>query len=76
VLRADLDGDPIEDAIVVLLEEDQTAGDRRRALLWLTGTAQGFAIKASNVGLLACYVCLGMKSPDSAGTLARPRPCC
>lgn len=68
-LEGELNGDGVKDLVVVLLQSD-TSTDRYRALLWLHGVASGgYVSVASNVGLLACLSCLGMKGGDGAPEL-------
>lgn len=62
-LTGDLNGDKLGDLVVVLIQEGD--GDRSRALLWLHGAAKGFTLVDSNVGLVACFSCLGMKGGDA-----------
>lgn len=62
-LAGDLNGDQTPDLVVVLIQEGD--GDRSRALLWLHGTAKGFTLVDSNIGLVACFSCLGMKGGDA-----------
>lgn len=62
-LEGDLNGDKTPDLVVVLIQEGD--GDRSRALLWLHGAAKGFTLVDSNVGLVACFSCLGMKGGDA-----------
>lgn len=62
-LEGDLNGDKTPDLVVVLIQEGE--GDRSRALLWLHGAAKGFTLVDSNVGLVACFSCLGMKGGDA-----------
>lgn len=62
-LQGDLNGDKTPDLVVVLIQEGD--GDRSRALLWLHGAAKGFTLVDSNVGLVACFSCLGMKGGDA-----------
>lgn len=62
-LEGDLNGDKTPDLVVVLIQEGE--GDRSRALLWLHSAAKGFTLVDSNVGLVACFSCLGMKGGDA-----------
>ncbi|MFO0723016.1 MAG: hypothetical protein U1E65_04465 [Myxococcota bacterium] len=66
-MSGDLDGDAIPDAVVVLLASGD--GDRARALVWLSGEKDGFRRVATNVGLAACFGCLGMKGGDATPEL-------
>jgi hypothetical protein len=70
-LEADLDGAAPSDRVAVLLRaETATVSERPRALLWLHGRpGGGFVRVGSNVGLLACHACLGMKGGDAAPEL-------
>lgn len=68
-LSADLDGVAPPDLVVVLLGPGDV--DQPRALVWLHGRAKGgFTLIDSNVGLLACMQCLGMKGGDGAPELS------
>ncbi len=67
-VEGDLNGDPTPDLIVVLLQEGKA--DRARAMLWLHGAAKGFTLIDSNVGLVACSSCLGMKGGDAKPDLS------
>ncbi len=67
-LEGDLNGDPTPDLIVLLLQEGEA--DRSRALLWLHGGPKGFTLIDSNVGLVACFSCLGMKGGDAKPDLS------
>ncbi|MBL8933596.1 MAG: hypothetical protein JNM69_03535 [Archangium sp.] len=62
-LEGDLNGDKTPDLVVVLIQQGD--GDRSRALLWLHGAAKGYTLVDSNVGLVACFSCLGMKGGDA-----------
>ncbi len=62
-LQGDLNGDKTPDVVAVLIQEGD--GDRSRALLWLHGAEKGFTLVDSNVGLVACFSCLGMKGGDA-----------
>lgn len=66
-LAGELNGDTTPDLVVVLIQEG--AGDRSRAMLWLHGTSKGLVLVDSNVGLLACFSCLGMKGGDATPEL-------
>ncbi len=62
--QADLDGDGLADAVLVLLQDG--AAERARAVVWLHAVKDGgFRLVDSNVGLLACFGCLGMKGGDA-----------
>lgn len=63
MLEGELNGDTTPDLVVVLLQEG--TADRSRAMLWLHGAAKGFSLVDSNVGLVACFSCLGMKGGDA-----------
>ena len=67
-VEADLDGvGPSDRVLVLLMTETATVSERARALLWLHGRpGGGFVRVGSNVGLLACHGCLGMKGGDAA----------
>lgn len=68
-LAADLDGVAPPDLVVVLLGPGDV--DQPRALAWLHGRAQGgFTLIDSNVGVLACFQCLGVKGGDGAPELS------
>lgn len=68
-LSADLDGVAPPDLVVVLLGTGDV--DQPRALVWLHGRAKGgFTLIDSNVGLLACFQCLGVKGGDGAPELS------
>ncbi|MDP3500944.1 MAG: hypothetical protein Q8S33_11445 [Myxococcales bacterium] len=68
-LSADLDGVAPSDLVVVLLGPGDV--DQPRALVWLHGRAKGgFTLVDSNVGLLACFQCLGVKGGDGAPELS------
>lgn len=62
-LSGDLDGDTIDDAVVVLV---QPQGTRERALLVLLKRKATWALVASNQGLLQCGECAGAKGDDGA----------
>lgn len=70
-LEGELNLDGVRDLVVVLVESAaKRDGDRSRALLWLHGVpAGGYALVASNVGLLACVGCLGINGGDAAPEL-------
>lgn len=67
-LAGDLNGDATPDLVVVLIEK--APGERGRALLWLHGKDHGYLRVDSNVGLLPCFQCMGVKGGDGAPTLA------
>ncbi len=68
-VNGDLDGDAIPDAVLVLLEndkgDDSDPNSRQRALVVLRGAKKGFELLGTNVGLAACYQCLGVKGGDA-----------
>ena len=68
-LAAELDGVAPPDLVVVLLGPGDV--DQPRALVWLHGRAKGgFTLIDSNVGMLACFQCLGVKGGDGAPELS------
>jgi hypothetical protein len=68
-LAADLDGAAPEDLVLVLLGPGDV--DQPRALVWLHGVKGGGFVRIdSNVGLLACLNCLGVKGGSGAPDLS------
>lgn len=68
-LAADLDGAAPEDLVVALLGPGDV--DQQRALVWLHGQkAGGFTRVDTNMGLLACLDCLGVKGGSGAPDLS------
>jgi hypothetical protein len=72
-IEAQLDGGLVtptsKDKVLVLLA-DEGQGDRARALVVLKGEKSGFSLLGSNVGLLACHGCMGVKGGDGAPELS------
>lgn len=68
-IESQLDGSLVtatsKDKVLVLLA-DEGQGDRARALVVLKGEKSGFSLLGSNVGLLACHSCMGVKGGDGA----------
>jgi len=61
----ELNGDAMPDLLIVLIESPKDA-DRKRALVWVHGTATGYSLVDSNVGLLAPLNGLGINGGDAA----------
>ena len=68
-LEADLDRDKSHDAVLVLLQDERTAGDRQRALVVLLQRAEGFVLGGRNFGLLPFLGGAGVKGGDGAPEL-------
>lgn len=65
----ELNGDALPDLIIVLIQSPRDGADltdRKRALVWVHGTANGYALIDSNVGLLAAFNGLGINGGDAA----------
>jgi len=72
-VEGELSGDARPDRLLVLLEEPVGDEPRERALVWLHATEQGYTKVATNVGLLACFGCLGMNGGDGTPTITIER---
>jgi hypothetical protein len=70
-LAGELNADGTPDLVVVLLQDANGDAERARALVWLHGVpgGKGYTRVTSNVGLAACFQCLGMKGGDAAPEL-------
>lgn len=67
-VAADFDGVAPADQLVVLRGTAEV--DAPRALVWLSGSAAGgYRLIDSNVGLLPCVACMGVKGGDGAPTI-------
>lgn len=67
----ELNGDAMPDLLIVLIEppkegKDADPMERRRALVWVHGTAKGYELVDSNVGLLPRYNGLGINGGEAA----------
>ncbi len=65
----DLNGDGIDDVVLVLLETDVNKDDRGRALLVLVKDGANWKRLAANRGLAACFKCGGASAGDAAPRL-------
>lgn len=72
-IESQLDGSLVtatsKDKVLVLLA-NEGEGDRARAMVVLKGEKSGFSLLGSNVGLLACFSCMGVKGGDGAPELS------
>jgi hypothetical protein len=67
-VEADLDADQNPDTVLVLLE-DGPEDDRERAALVLLKRDSGHVLGGSNVGLLPCWGCSGVKGGDGTPSI-------
>lgn len=67
-IEGDLDADQNPDKVLVLLE-DEPEFDRERALVVLLRRGSGYVLAGSNVGLLACWQCSGIKGGDGTPSI-------
>lgn len=67
-VESDLDADQKPDTVLVALE-DGPEYDRERAILVLLRRDDGYVLGGSNVGLVACWMCSGVKGGDGTPLL-------